>query len=373
MDLSDAPIGLKLYTGASLALADQALSVDLETVEIIERVDGPSVFSLDFNIDPSVSTDDFPLVGRAEIAPFARLAVTAAVGNRAQVLADGFVTRQELMPPAQGALGSLAVYGEDVGLLMDLEERSAEYVNLDYSGIARQIIGRYSAQLTPDVETPRTQDPTDPLRRTRLQHGTDRSYLAAIASRVGHLFYVAPGPSVGQNRACWKAPMLSGSPQTTLASSLLVFSPTSDLHLGYHALQATTASASVLDLAQTPSVAQAVALSTSTRTALTRSPAITSQSRLRTTLVPHAGASVARTRLFAQSIIDRASDRVAFATARLDVLEHGTMVRAGGIIALSGVGRQYGGAWYVRQVTHRIGRGTFEEQIELSREGWVMK
>lgn len=372
MDLSDAPIGLKLYTGEGLALAEATLSVDLETVEIIERVDGPSVFSLAFNIDPSVSTDDFPLVGRAEIAPFARLAVSTAIGSRAQVLADGYVTRQELMPPAQGTLGSLAVYGEDVGILMDLEERSAEYVNLDYSGIARQILGTYS-QVTPDVETPQTQDPIDPLRRTRLQHGTDRSYLGAIASRVGHLFYIAAGPGVGQNRACWKAPALSGSPQTTLASSLLVFSPTSDMHLGYHALAAVKASASVQDLSQTPSVTQAVAVSSSTRTALTRSPAMTTQSRLRTALVAHAGASVARTRLFAQSLVDRSADRVAFASARLDVLEHGTLVRAGGLIAVSGVGRQYGGTWYVRQVTHRIGRGSFEQHIELSREGWVQR
>lgn len=369
MDLSDAPIDLGLYVGTSLAPASNTLANDLQTVEMIERVDGPSVFSLTFNVDPPLESDDFPVVNDSALSPFGRLAVSVTLSGAAQVLADGFVTRQELIPPTSSNRGSFVVYGEDVGVAMDLEEKSVEYVNLDYAGIARRILGGYSQYATASVQTPQAQDPTDELRATRLQHSTDRAYLKAIASMVGHLFYITPGPSVGRNTAYWGPPKLSGSAQTTLATSLLVFSPASEIHLGYRALTPTKASASALDIQSTPSQAQAIALGSTTRTALSAKPAMTAQSQLRTTMVRHGGMSVARTRLRGQSVIDLASDRVAFASAKLDVLEHGTMVRAGGLVSMTGVGTAYGGTWYVRQVTHTVSRGRFEQQIELSREG----
>lgn len=372
MDLSDAPIDLQLYTGSSLSKASSLLSNDLESVELIERVDGPSVFSLTFNVDPPLNADEYPIVGEASLAPFARVAVSVTMSGSATVLADGFVTRQELMPPTQDALGSFVVYGEDVGVMMDLEEKSVEFVNLDYGGIARQILGDYSQYATASVKSPQQQDPTDELRATRLQHSTDRAYLQAIAAMVGHLFYVSAGPSVGKNTAYWGPPELSGSPQTTLASSLLVFSPVSDLHLGYRALSPSKASASVLGIQSTPSQVQAVDIDSSTRTALSKTPGM-GQAHLRTRLVRHGGMSVARARLRAQAVVDLAADRTAFASARLDVLEHGTMVRAGKTVSVSGVGGSYGGTWYVRQVVHTVSRGRFEQQIELSREGLGQK
>ncbi len=369
MELSDEPISLTLHVGNGLSPASNDLSVDLDTVEIIERVDGPSVFSLSFNVDPPLESDEYAVVGQSALAPFARLGISVKLGNDKQTLADGFITRQELMPPTSHESGSFVIYCEDVGVMMDLEEKSVEYVNLDYAGVARRILNGYGQYATADVKTPKSQDPTDTLRKTRLQHGTDRAYLSAIAQMVGHIFYVKPGPAVGKNTAYWGPPDLSGSADIELASSLLIFSPASRMHLGYRALSATKTSGSVVDLSSSPSNTQEVNLTSATRSTLSSSPGLTAQKHIRKRLIPHSGMSVARAQLLGQSMIDNSVDRVAFASVKVDTLALGTMVRAATLVELTGVGKQYGGKWFVRQVTHALGRGRFEQQIELSRDG----
>src|SRR5207237_741536 len=58
-------------------------------------------------------------------------------------------------------------------------------------------------------------------------------------------------------------------------------------------------------------------------------------------------------------------------TGSLDVVRYGRILRARRLVFVRGAGRSYDGAYYVKQVTHRIKRGEYKQTFSLSREGRV--
>ncbi len=130
---------------------------------------------------------------------------------------DGFITHQQLDP----AKSILTITGEDVSVMMDLTEKSAEHPALDETLIAAKIIATYAQYgLTPKIIPPPILDPPLPIERTPVQQGTDLAYLIAMAKRFGYVFYVKPGPAPLINTAYWGPPERLGLPQPALSVNM---------------------------------------------------------------------------------------------------------------------------------------------------------
>ena len=140
--------------------------------------------------------------------PKTRLIVTVSVRGTTDVLFDGLVVRQEVGASNQPGHSTLTVTGEDLTLLMDLEERTARYPNLPPSERVLSILRRYSDYGIRPTSTPRR----SPSRRIRTCGCTTRP------ARTFNTSPISPGPTA--------TPSIS-TPGPTLASPPRVGAPRS--------------------------------------------------------------------------------------------------------------------------------------------------
>lgn len=136
--------------------------------------------------------------------PKTRIIVTVSVRGTPDVLFDGLIVRQEVGASNQPGHSTLTVTGEDLTLLMDLEERTARYPNLPPSERVLAILRRYSDYgVRPDVYAEKVAQPPHQDLRVHYQTGTDLQYVTDLARANGYTFYLEPGPNPGQSSARW--------------------------------------------------------------------------------------------------------------------------------------------------------------------------
>src|SRR4051794_33145790 len=143
--------------------------------------------------------------------------VTVSVRGTPQVLFDGLIVRQEVGASNQPGQTTLTVTGEDLTLLMDLEERADRYPNLAPSQRIERILGKY-ADYGIDARIIREQIPQPPREQVRVDYqvGTDLQYVNELAGANGYTFYLDPGPVPGRSTAFWGPEQRLGQRQHAL-------------------------------------------------------------------------------------------------------------------------------------------------------------
>jgi len=64
----------------------------------------------------------------------------------------------------------------------------------------------------------------------------------------------------------------------------------------------------------------------------------------------------------------QSSDAVS-ASGEIDAVRYGRALRSRRLVGVRGVGKTYGGLYYVTEVTHRLKRGEYKQSFSLTREG----
>ncbi len=299
------------------------------------------------------------------------------------VLMDGFITTTQLTPSEQPGASTFTVTGEDVSVIMDLEEPKQQYPGKSEDEIAKAIlVPRYQRYLKsdPDVVAPRnvakpSQNDPNPAQGPQ----TDLGYLNELARRVGHVFYVTPGPGIGQNRAYWGPPERTGG-QPALTVNMGPDSNVDSINFTFNALAPTAVSDTFLD-AKTGKT-QKVAVDRSSRTpALAAQPAPAGLTHRRTTglyqgpdVPDHApagrgGLTIEQAQQFAQAKVDATAEQTVTVSGELDALRYGGLLRPRTLVGLRGAGATFDGNYLVTSVTHTIRSGSYKQRFNLTREG----
>jgi len=200
---------------------------------------------------------------------------------------DGIITHQQFSPGERPGQGRLTVTGEDVSVMMDLDERSVEHPAQPEALIALKIIATYAQYgLIPMVIPPPSIDIPLPTERIPVQQATDLAYLQEMAARFAYVFYVTPGPAPLTNTAYWGPPPRIGIPQRALSVNM---GPNTnvvgDVNFQYNGLEPSFVEGSVQDRQtgqETP-----VQSRISTRIPLASKPAWQTQSHVRTRRFRH--------------------------------------------------------------------------------------
>src|SRR5690606_24775253 len=117
---------------------------------------------------------DYALLSDPLLRPCSRVILVVTFGAVPQVLIDGIITNQQLAAGGAPGTTTLTLTGEDVSVMMDLEERSAEHPAQPEIAIALKIIASYAQYgLIPMVIPPPTLDVPLPTERIPVQQGTD--------------------------------------------------------------------------------------------------------------------------------------------------------------------------------------------------------
>lgn len=361
---------LTLLIGPTVAVpAPPTVIENLSRVEVTTSDDARSGFQLTFDAGRSGPMDlvDYPLLLNPLLKPFNRVILLVVFGARPRVLMDGIITHQELSPGTRPGTSTLSVTGEDVTVMMDLEEKSAEHPAQDETIIANLLILQYAQYgLIPTVIPPLAIDPPIPIERIPVQQGTDLQYLTQMAARHGYVFYVTPGPAPFINMAYWGPPPRLSVPQRALSVDLGPETNVDSISFRTNALAPTRVTGNVQD--RTTNQTMPVETFASTRPPLSSQPALLTQSSVRTTQLRSSGLNAMQAFARAQGMTDSASD-VLTAEGQLDALRYGDLLQPRGLAGLRGAGYAHDGIYYVKRVKHSIKRGEYKQQFTLTRDG----
>jgi len=342
----------------------------LNSLTITNSDDARSGFQLTFNAGRSSVLDtDYPLLVSELMKPFNRVIVVVTVGLVPQVLIDGIITTQELSPSSRPEGSFLTITGEDISVMMDLEEKSIAHPSMDAEMIVGTIMLEYEEYgIIPEILPAELDEIPLLVDRVPIQQDTDLRYIQALAAQYGYVFYVAPGPVPGTNTAYWGPPVRIGVPQSALSVDMGPGTNVEKISFTYSALAPTLVVGEVLDFdvdAPLP-----VATVESTRIPLAAEPALlVNLPYTRISQLRHGGQDAVTAEALAQGRTDLSTDRTVVAQGELDTLRYGELLKARTIVGLRGAGYSYDGLYYVQSVTHQITQKKYTQSFVLTREG----
>lgn len=370
--MSSSTVYLGLLVGPSVPVPVSSAVIEaVDNIEVAHRDQGRSGFQINLKVGRSGPRDisDFSLLTDRTFKPFNRVIINVTFGAVPKVLMDGIITHQQLAPDNQPGASRLTVTGEDVSVMMDMEEKDVEYPAQDEMTIANRIILSYAQYgLVPVVIPPATTDTPVPTERTPVQQGTDLQYLNEMAERHGYVFYISPGPLPGQNTAYWGPPIRSGLPQKALSVNMGPSTNVRQINFTYNSLGPSLQSGSVQD--RSSNERTQVETFSGTRIPLSGQPALqANQPNVRRRLFRGNGLTVSQAFARAQGLTDSSTDDTVTANGELDATVYGDLLQPRSLVDLRGAGHTYDGTYYVQSVTHAIKKDEFMQRFTLNREG----
>jgi hypothetical protein len=340
-----------------------------QSAEVTHRDEGRSGFQLTFRVGrTSADLLDYPLLSSTLLQPMSRVIVMVTFNAVPQVLMDGIIADQQFSPGSRPGEATLTVTGEDVSIMMDMEEKSVEHPAQPETVIALKLIAGYAQYgLIPMVLPPPSVDMPLPIERTPVQQGTDLAYLQEMADRFGYVFYITPGPAPMTNTAYWGPPIRVGMPQKAISINMGPNSNADIPSFRYDSLATTFMEGQVQD--RLSNQAMPVQTFASTRMPLVSRPAWATQSQVRRRQMRHSGLNTMQAFARAQAETDASTDRVVEVNGELNVARYEALLKPRGLVGLRGAGYTYDGLYYVKNVTHNISKGDYKQRFTLTREG----
>lgn len=364
-------INLTLLIGENVPRpAPRSLIEALKSVEVKQSDEGRSGFQIVFQLGRSNRNDikDYQLLKEPLLKVFNRVILIISMGAMAQILMDGIITNHQFSPSTEPGNSTFAVTGEDVSVMMDLEKKSVEHTAQDEATIARMLILQYAKYgLIPEVISPKFKDRPTKNERIPSQQGTDLEYLKTIGDRFAHVFYVIPGPKAELNTAYWGPPQRKTQPQPPLTVNMGSFTNVTSISFQNNAMSATDVKGKVQD--RRTNQVQDVSQTSSDRSPLSAQSALTKQSHRRTEQYRETGRDTTQAAARAQAITNQSADDVVTVTGDLDAICYGALLQVRGVVTLRGVGFNYDGLYYVKNVTHKINKGDYKQSFTITREG----
>lgn len=360
---------LSVLAGRTLPIP---LPVDLtervRSVTVTESDEERSAFSLVLAADGLAPGSTTPFSPGSPLASFCRVVLVVSFGPVPQVLFDGIVTEARLDPGAGGAGATWVITGEDLGNLLDREERDVEHPGLDDYPVVLTMLAPYAAHgLVPMVIPPPTMDPPLPIDRIPTQHGTDLAHIVALAERHGYVAYASPGPTPGVSTFYWGPPVRGGVAQPALAVNLGHDSNVTEISFRTESTGPTTVSGNVMDR-RTGSQAPVHAPAT-TRAPLGAVPfSAANAGDLRARRLRDGTSNQVSAQARAQAQVDAAADNVS-AEGTADGGRYGSVLRPRGLVGLRGAGWEHDGLWYAAHVEHTLAMGSYVVKFSLTRDG----
>lgn len=365
-------IRLTLLIGSAVPLpAPPLLTRNLENIQVTQADEGRSGFQISFLSGRSGPQDllDDPLASSPLLRAFNRVILIVTFNVRPRVLMDGIITNQELVPGEQPGTTRVTVTGEDVSVMMDMKDQSAEHPAQPDPAIVSKLILRYARYgLVPVVIPPTVIDPPIPIERVPVQQCTDLAYIEELGRRHGHVFHVSPGPLPGTNRAYWGPPRRIGLPQKALSVNFGSETNVDSISFNLDALAPELVEGTVQDHRTNRKFP--VRTFASLRVPLSAKPHwLAERSRIRVSRFREVTPGLISASGRAQARTDLSIDQTVTATGKLDAARYGDVLEARRVVGVRGAGWSYDGMYYVKKVTHLLRPHEYTQEFTLTRDG----
>ncbi|MBP5974998.1 hypothetical protein HW132_20220 [Brasilonema sp. CT11] len=373
--MPDNGIRLELRIGRPTApvLASYEVVDALIDLEVTQQDRERSGFQMTFSLGRQLRNySDYWLLREGILDPPNRVILTIIVGvlvgvNRPikrQILIDGIITNHQIAPSNQPGESRLIVTGEDISLKLDLKEKSTTYENQSDSQIVTKILQDYSQYWSKtDVQNSEYTPTKEKIITT--QQGTDLKFIQQLAERNSFIFEIKPSNTLGKNIVYWGEEKRNITPyQPALSMNMGAFTNVDSISFSFNALNPTEPQVEIVDDINGQPIP--VKIPSSPGQALASEPAkALRQTILRSTnkldLIP--------AQRYGESVLSRFRENAVTASGEVDTVRYGHILQVRQLVGVRGVGKSYGGYYYVKQVTHRIKRGEYKQSFTLIREG----
>ena len=357
-------VRLVLLVGGIIPLpASFDLANALSAVEVTTDARGGDGFQLTFQLS-KLGPFDYDLMVSNELALFNRVVIGVVLGVTPTVLIDGIITQHQLAPSNDPGQSTLTVTGQDISVLLDLEEKRAPFKNRPDSLIVAEILAGYLQYgIVPGPPTPTFDVQIEVQGQPWQQQETDLRFIQRLAARNGFVFYIEP-VTFGVTRAYWGPENRLSFPQPALKVDMGGFSNVSSLSFANDGMAPVAATGTYLEpitKAQIP----IPALPALRIPPLAPIPAIAKRKVLLGDLAPMDAAQAVMASIAAAT---SAPESIS-GQGTLETIRYGSVLKARGLVGVAGAGFTYDGFYYVSRVTHSMRRGEYTQSFSLSRDG----
>ena len=360
-------IRLKLLIGPTIPIPAPAPLIDaLQSIEVTNTDEGRDGFQITFTVGRSGVKEmfDYPLLKEMLVNTFIRIIVKISIGTLERVLIDGIITNHELNPSSDPGQSILTITGEDISIMMDMEEKSETYPNQPDTAIVTKIILSYAQYgLVPIIIPPDFIDVPSTTDRVPSQQGTDLEYIKSLSRLRDYTFYIEPTSTIGINNAYWVPTkfLLAGVPQKALSINMGGDTNVTSINFQQDALKPAVVEGSIQD--KFTNLKIPLRISSGLRPTLSIPPLSANPDNVRVRkLRDTSGLGVLQALSRIQAEVDKSSDMVT-ASGELDAGRYGSILLARKLVALRGAGKTYDGVYYVKRVTHKIKRGQYLQNL----------
>ncbi|WP_370417397.1 hypothetical protein AB8O64_01455 [Streptomyces sp. QH1-20] len=365
------PIRLTLMMGPRIPVpVPQPVTDALLSAQVTVASGQRSGFQLAFDLSKNGLINTALLPG-GFFDPEIRVVLVVTVQGTPTVLMDGVLIRQEVGVSNQPGQSTLTVTGEDLTVLMDLEDRTGtDYPAMSPAGRVAVMLTRYAQYgITPLVVPELIPQMSVPTHRVEAQNGTDLAYISELAKANGYVFYLDPGPVPGMSRAYWGPEVRLGIPQHALNVNMDALSNVDQLTFAFDGTAREEPRARV----QIPATKISTLLPIPEVSILRPPLALKPAPALKKTTVNDAakketGSALAETLAKAMESADAVSG-----SGQLDVVRYGHVLRPRELVGVRGAGITYDGLYFVKSVTHNLQRGSYTQNFTLAREGLISR
>jgi hypothetical protein len=259
----------------------------------------------------------------------------------------------------------LTITGEDVSAYMDL---------IDFTGFpfpamppfarVALMMAKYAMFGVIPLPIPSIFSSVDsPTEKYAHQQGTDYQYADKLAKEAGYEFYITPGPLPGTNTAYWGPQVRVGIPQPALTIDMDHAGNLDTMTFG------ADGNAAVLPFAHVKianfSIPVPVPDVAILKPPLAARPLIPTKTKLLET------ERMKMPDVLMALLAGRGGADPISASGSIDLTRYGKPMDARTLIGVRGAGLAYDGLYFVRSVTHTLGRGSWKQSFQLSRDGLV--
>ena len=366
-------VQLSLMIGPLIPLTAPRAAVDaLASVEVTVNDIGTSGFQLTFSIDKQSPLQIlFLLTGGSPIL-FMRVVLVATVNGVANVLIDGVITNNSIAPGDKGSNSTLTLTGEDLTALMNQSDWSGfPFPACPPEARVALILAKYLVfGVVPLIVPSILIDEPLPTQLIPSQRGTDLDYIRGLADDVGYVFYLDPGPVPGVSRAYWGPQIKIGPVQPALSADMDAYTNVESLRFNFDQQQNKIPTVFIYNQETGVSFPIPIPPVTPLNPPLGAIPPLPSNilGDLKPVRDDLCKRSIPQAIMIGLAASSQWCEAVT-AEGTLDVTRYRGILKPRQLVGVRGAGPAFDGLYYVKSVTHKIKRGEYKQDFELSRNG----
>jgi hypothetical protein len=368
-------VQLSLMIGPFIPLTPPRAVLDaLAEVEVTVKDVGTSGFQLTFSIDKQSPLQILFLLSGGAPLLFMRVVLVATVNGVANVLIDGVITKNHISPGDKGSNSTLTITGEDLTALMNQSDWSSfKFPACPAEARVAIMLAKYAVfGVVPLIIPSILIDEPLPTDKIPGQQGTDLKYIRALADRVGYVFYLDPGPAPGMSKAYWGPQIKVGPVQPALSVDMDAYTNVESLRFNFDQQQNKLPMVYIYNQESNLTFPIPIPPITPLNPPLGAIPPLPTnilgdlkpiRDNLSKRPIPQAiMIGLAAAAQWADAVTGDGS---------LDVTRYGGILKARQLVGVRGAGPAFDGLHYVKTVTHKIKRGEYKQDFQLTRNGLV--